>query len=139
MWLAVAGVAAVLTAYPAAFTAVQWLGAAYLAYLGVRMLLAKPGDAPVLNIRPRHYIRQALHDHAAQPEGHRVLHGVFPAVRRPGHAPHGLMTFGFMAFTIAVLTFAYAAACPDDPLPGGAFARQPPDRRGAWKNWPACS
>ena len=60
MWMAVAGVAAVLTAYPAAFSAVQWLGAAYLAYLGVRMVLAKPGDAPVLNIRAGHYFRQAF-------------------------------------------------------------------------------
>jgi leucine efflux protein len=39
MWMAVAGVAALLAAYPAAFCAVQWLGAAYLAYLGVRMVL----------------------------------------------------------------------------------------------------
>ena len=33
MWAAVAGVAALLAAYPAAFHAVQWLGAAYLAGL----------------------------------------------------------------------------------------------------------
>lgn len=59
MWLAVAGVAALLTAYPAAFDAVQWLGAAYLAWLGWKMLTAKPGDAPVLNIRPRQYFQQA--------------------------------------------------------------------------------
>src|SRR6188768_835761 len=59
MWLAVAGVAALLTAYPAAFHAVQWLGAAYLAWLGVKMLLAKPGAKPILNIQPRHYFRQA--------------------------------------------------------------------------------
>ena len=39
MWAAVAGVAALLAAYPAAFHAVQWLGAAYLAWLGIRMLL----------------------------------------------------------------------------------------------------
>src|SRR6188768_3578309 len=55
MWLAVAGVAALLSAYPAAFHAVQWLGAAYLAWLGIKMLLAKPGAAPILNIEPRHY------------------------------------------------------------------------------------
>ena len=60
MWTAVAGVAALLAAWPPAFRAVQWLGAAYLAWLGLRMLRARPGDAPVLQIRPRHYFRQAL-------------------------------------------------------------------------------
>ena len=33
LWLAVAGVAAILMAYPAAFEAVQWIGALYLAWL----------------------------------------------------------------------------------------------------------
>ena len=60
MWAAIAGVAAVLAAYPAAFSAIQWGGAAYLAWLGAKMLLAKPGDAPVLHIRPSHYIKQSL-------------------------------------------------------------------------------
>ena len=46
MWMAVAGVAALLAAYPTAFHAVQWAGAAYLAWLGFRMLVAKPGDKP---------------------------------------------------------------------------------------------
>jgi hypothetical protein len=55
LWAAVAGVSAVMLAYPAAFHVVQWLGAAYLAWLGAKMLLAKPGDAPILQIRPRHY------------------------------------------------------------------------------------
>src|SRR4051812_50005707 len=53
MWLAVAGVAALLTAYPAAFSAVQWMGAGYLAWLGAQMLPAKPGAAPVLHIKPQ--------------------------------------------------------------------------------------
>jgi len=43
MWAAVAGVAALLGTYPAAFHVVQWAGAAYLAWLGGKMLLAKPG------------------------------------------------------------------------------------------------
>ena len=43
MWAAVAGVATLLATYPAAFRVVQWVGAAYLAWLGLRMLLAKPG------------------------------------------------------------------------------------------------
>jgi len=60
MWLAVAGVAALLAAYPAAFHVVQWVGAGYLAWLGGFMLTAKPGAAPVLNIRPRQFLRQAF-------------------------------------------------------------------------------
>jgi len=59
-WMAVAGLAAVLAASPVAFEAVQWMGAIYLVWLGARMLLAKPGAAPVLNIKPYHYLRQAL-------------------------------------------------------------------------------
>src|SRR5256885_910189 len=59
IWMAVAGVAALLASYPTAFHAVQWLGAAYLGWLGFRMLTAKPGDKPVLHIEPRHYFRQA--------------------------------------------------------------------------------
>ena len=59
MWLAVAGVAALLQAAPLLFGAVQWLGAAYLAWIGFR-ISAKPGAAPVLTILPRHYFRQAF-------------------------------------------------------------------------------
>ena len=60
MWLAVAGVAALLTANPGVFGLVQYAGAIYLAYLGVRMLLAKPGDAPILSMEPRRFFRQAM-------------------------------------------------------------------------------
>ena len=60
MWLAVAGVATLLTTYPTAFHVVQWLGAAYLAWLGLRLLLAKDGAKPVLDIKPHHFLRQAF-------------------------------------------------------------------------------
>ena len=107
MWLAVAGVAAVLTAYPAAFHAVQWLGAAYLAWLGVRMVLAKPGDAPVLHIRTGQYIRQALMITLLNPKAIVFYMAFFPLFVDPARK-RGLVTFAFMAVTIAVLTFAYA-------------------------------
>ncbi len=57
MWLAVAGVAALLAAYPTAFKIVQFAGAAYLAFLGIKMLLAKPGDAPIINMDSRRFFR----------------------------------------------------------------------------------
>ena len=61
LWLAVAGVAALLAAYPAWFKAVQYLGAAYLAWIGLRLLLARgEGAASPLRIQPHHYLRQAL-------------------------------------------------------------------------------
>ena len=36
----------------------QWLGAGYLAWLGFKMLTAKPGAKPVLHIEPRHYFKR---------------------------------------------------------------------------------
>ena len=106
MWAAVAGVAALLLAYPAAFHAVQWLGAAYLAWLGFRMLRAKPGDAPVLDIQPRHYFRQAAVITLLNPKAIVFYMAFFPLFVDP-QQHQGLLTFGAMAATIAVLTFAY--------------------------------
>ena len=106
MWLAVVGVAALLTAYPAAFHAVQWLGAAYLAWLGLRMLLAKPGAAPILNIRSGQYVRQALLITLLNPKAIVFYMAFFPLFVDPARH-QGLATFGFMAVTIATLTFVY--------------------------------
>lgn len=106
MWLAVAGVAALLNAYPTAFNAVQWLGAAYLAWLGGKMLLAKPGAAPILHIKPHHYLRQALMITLLNPKAIVFYMAFFPLFVDPARH-QGLATFGFMAVTIAVLTFAY--------------------------------
>lgn len=109
MWAAVAGVAALLSAYPAAFNAVQWLGAAYLAWLGLRMLTAKPGDAPVLHIEPRHYFKQAGLITLLNPKAIVFYMAFFPLFVDPARH-QGLLTFGVMAATIAVLTFAYGLA-----------------------------
>ena len=106
MWAAVAGVATLLATYPTAFHAVQWLGAAYLAWLGFRMLMAKPGDAPVLNIEPRHYFKQAGLITLLNPKAIVFYMAFFPLFVDP--AKHqGVLTFGVMAATIAALTFLY--------------------------------
>ncbi|PWB33152.1 lysine transporter LysE [Pseudomonas sp. SDI] len=106
LWLAVAGVATLLNSYPAAFHAVQWLGAAYLAYLGVRMLLSKPGDAPVRPMQARHFLRQTMMITLLNPKAIIFYMAFFPLFVDPAHH-QGLVTFGFMAVTIAVLTFIY--------------------------------
>jgi threonine/homoserine/homoserine lactone efflux protein len=109
MWLAVGGVAALLTAYPPAFHAVQWLGAAYLAWLGARMLLAKAGDAPVLEIKPHHYFKQSLLITLLNPKAIVFYMAFFPLFVDPARH-QGLLTFGVMAATIAALTFLYGMA-----------------------------
>ncbi|MBU1332226.1 MAG: LysE family transporter [Gammaproteobacteria bacterium] len=106
LWLALAGVAALLAAYPAAFSAVQWLGACYLVWLGVRMLLAKPGAAAVLEIRPRDYFRQTLLISVLNPKAIIFYMAFFPLFIDP-QQHQGMLTFGFMAVTVAVLTFFY--------------------------------
>ena len=106
MWLAVAGVAALLGTYPAAFQAVQWLGAAYLAWLGGKMILAKQGSAPILQIRPHHYLRQAFMITLLNPKAIVVYMAFFPLFVDPVRH-QGMTTFAVMAMTIAALTFAY--------------------------------
>ena len=106
LWAAVAGVSALMVAYPAAFHVVQWLGAAYLAWLGLKMLLAKPGTAPIVNIKAGHYARQAMLITLLNPKAIIFYLAFFPLFVDP--AQHqGLKTFGVMAATIAVLTFLY--------------------------------
>ena len=109
LWAAVAGVSALMSAYPAAFYAVQWLGAAYLAWLGLKMLLAKPGGSPVLSIKPRHYLRQALMITLLNPKAIVFYLAFFPLFVDPVQH-QGLKTFGVMAATIAALTFLYGLA-----------------------------
>ena len=106
MWLAVAGVAALLSASPLLFGGVQWLGAAYLAWLGWKMITAKPGAAPVLQIRAGHYFRQALTITLLNPKAIVFYMAFFPLFVDPVRH-QGLLTFGVMAATVALLTFVY--------------------------------
>jgi threonine/homoserine/homoserine lactone efflux protein len=109
MWSAVAGVAAILKAAPTLFIAVQWLGAAYLVWLGLKMLRAKPGGAAVLEIKPRAFFNQAFFITLLNPKAIVFYMAFFPLFVDP--AQHrGLLTFGVMALTIAALTFLYGLA-----------------------------
>ncbi|MEY4122671.1 MAG: hypothetical protein RLZZ457_1509 [Pseudomonadota bacterium] len=106
LWMAVAGVSALLVTYPAAFVTVQWLGAIYLVWLGAKLLGTKMGDAPVLELKPHHYMRQALVITLFNPKAIVFYMAFFPLFVNPA-VHQGLVTFAAMAATIAVLTFAY--------------------------------
>ena len=106
MWSAVAGMAAVLKAAPTLFIAVQWLGAAYLVWLGIKMLRARAGSAPVLEIRPSHFFKQACLITLLNPKAIVFYMAFFPQFVDPAHH-RGLLTFGVMAVTVAAITLLY--------------------------------
>jgi leucine efflux protein len=109
MWLTVAGVAALLQANPVVFHALQWIGAAYLAWLGFKMLTAKAGDKPLLNITAGHYFRQTLVITLFNPKAIMFYVAFLPQFIDP--VKHqGMLTFSVMAATIAVLGFLYCIA-----------------------------
>ena len=126
LWLAVAGLSAVLINYPSLYSSVKWAGAAYLIGLGYSLFNAKPGDAPVLDMKPDHYFRQGLFITVLNPKAIVFYMAFFPLFVDP-KIHMGLITFGFMALTIAALTFVYglvvvmlahylAARVRDNPL-----------------------
>lgn len=106
LWLAVAGVAALLQANPALFAGIRWLGAAYLAWLGLRLIFSKPGQAPVIDIRPRDYLRQAWMITVLNPKAIMFYMAFFPLFIDP-KSQAGLPTFAVMAGSIALLTAGY--------------------------------
>lgn len=106
LWLAVGGVAALLAAYPVAFRVVQYGGAAYLAWIGFRLLIAKPGVASPIQIQPRQYAKQAFLITLLNPKAIVFYMAFFPLFIDPG-THRGLPTFAAMALTIAVITAMY--------------------------------
>ena len=106
LWLAVAGVAAVLVTHPAWFVAVQWMGALYLGWLGWRLWRTRAGDGPVLRLRPHHYFRQAWLITLLNPKAIVFYMAFFPLFVDP-QQHQGLPTFVFMAVTIAALSLLY--------------------------------
>ena len=106
MWLAVAGVAALLAAYPTAFHAVQWLGAAYLGWIGYKLLTTKPGAKPAIHIEPRHYFKQGFFITLMNPKAIVFYMAFFPLFVDPV-THRGLLTFAVMAITVAFITLVY--------------------------------
>jgi threonine/homoserine/homoserine lactone efflux protein len=106
MWLAVAGVAALLAAHPSWFRAVQYAGAAYLAWIGLKLLFARDGNVSPVRIQPHHFARQSFLITLLNPKAIVFYMAFFPLFIDP--ATHrGALTFGAMAATIAALTAVY--------------------------------
>jgi threonine/homoserine/homoserine lactone efflux protein len=106
LWLAVAGVAALLAAHPTAFQAVQTLGAVYLGWIGLKLLFAQRGTARPIRIEPHQYARQAFFITLLNPKAIVFYMAFFPLFIDPA-AHRGAITFGAMALTIAVISAGY--------------------------------
>jgi threonine/homoserine/homoserine lactone efflux protein len=106
LWMTVAGVAALLQSYPHLFMALQWAGAAYLAWLGARMVWAKAGEGPSIKITPGKYFKETMFITLLNPKAIMFYFAFFPQfIDLEQH--QGMTTFVFMAITIAVLGFLY--------------------------------
>ncbi|WP_237642615.1 leucine efflux protein LeuE [Stenotrophomonas panacihumi] len=109
MWLAVAGVAALLQANPLLFRGVQYLGALYLVWVGIGLLRSpRPGGASPITLRPGHYFRQGVLITLLNPKAIIFYMAFFPLFIDPARH-QGLATFATMAALIALLGVAYCS------------------------------
>ncbi|HEX5639128.1 MAG TPA: LysE family transporter [Burkholderiaceae bacterium] len=109
MWLAAAGVAAILQANEALFKALQYVGAAYLVWIGIKLLLARPGSAGPIALKPGRFARQAFLITLMNPKA-LVFYMAFFPLFIDAETHQGFVTFAAMAATIAVITLAYCLA-----------------------------
>lgn len=104
LWLAVAGVAATLAANPTLFKALQVAGAAYLGWLGLKMLLARDGEGGLpVRVSPGRYLRQGFLITLSNPKAIVFYMAFFPLFIDPARQ-QGVWTFAFMALLIATIT-----------------------------------
>jgi leucine efflux protein len=106
MWLAVGGVAALLAANPVWFKGVQYLGGAYLVWIGLKLIFAKSGSSSPVTIEPRQYARQSFFITLLNPKAIVFYMAFFPLFIDPTQH-RGVITFVAMAGTIAAITAAY--------------------------------
>ncbi|MDN5681847.1 MAG: LysE family transporter [Ewingella sp.] len=109
LWLAIAGVAALLESSPHVFQAIKWLGAAYLLWLGVQLLMKSRASAPPPPVtRKRTPFLQGVVITLTNPKPILFYVMFLPLFIDPVHS-QGLLTFATLAGTAAVLTLLYGA------------------------------
>ncbi|CAG0988530.1 Leucine efflux protein [Burkholderiales bacterium] len=121
MLAAVAGLAAVMATYPLLFEALQWFGAAYLAWMGWQLLRARPSADPAANLSSRsgrHYFQQAFAVSLTNPKVVLFFVAFFPLFLR-ADATTG--TLAAMMLHVTGLSLLYQAALV---LAGNAIARR---------------
>ncbi|MCD9027766.1 LysE family translocator [Luteimonas sp. BDR2-5] len=108
LWLAAAGVAALLAANPLLFRGVQWLGAAYLLWIGVQLLRSRGGSGGMVALGNGHWFRQGILVTLLNPKAVLFYMAFFPLFIDP--AQHrGVATFAAMSALICLLGLLYCS------------------------------
>jgi leucine efflux protein len=109
MLAAMLGVATLLQAHPIVFKGVQWLGVAYLIWVGLQLLRAKGASAAtLLPISAGKYLRQAFLITLINPKAIVFYMAFFPLfINRDTY--QGVSTLAAMGLTISVITLAYCS------------------------------
>lgn len=124
MVAAVAGLAAVMQTVPGLFRAMQWLGAAYLVWVGIGLLRRETVAAPVAQASTVH-LRQAAAVSLTNPKVMLFFVAFFPLFLRPDASA---LTLGAMMAHVTLISLAYQTGLV---LLGGAIARRMPAWPGA--------
>lgn len=106
LWLAALGVAAVLQGHPLLFKSLQYAGAGYLVYVGLRLIVRRGAEARPIRLDSGHYFRQLFVITLLNPKAIVFYMAFFPLFIDPA-TQRGVVTFGAMAVTIAALSLAY--------------------------------
>lgn len=121
MVAAVAGLAAVMNANPILFQALQWFGAAYLCWIGLKLLFSPVGRANSSNDPFRSgwiYFRQALAVSLTNPKVVLFFVAFFPLFLRPDSSGTTLVA---MMVHVTVISFIYQTCLV---LAGNAIAQK---------------
>jgi leucine efflux protein len=109
MIAAMVGVAALLMAHPLVFRGVQYLGVAYLMWVGVQLLRARDaGAATLLPITPGTYFRQGFLITVINPKAIVFYMAFFPLFIDPARY-QGVLTLVTMGAIVSLLTLVYGS------------------------------
>jgi homoserine/homoserine lactone efflux protein len=127
--LSATGIAAVIVASHAVFGALKWAGAAYLVWLGLRMLLARaampPAEPPRADAGANRVFRRAFIVQAANPKALVFFVALLPQFINPaGSVPWQILVLGSSSVVIefTVLSLYAALAARARAMASGLFA-----------------
>jgi len=106
------GLAALIATSPLLFTALRWVGVAYLAYLAVRLLKSAltPGSAGIVRGRSDSPFGKGFLTATLNPKGMMIYFAILPQFMTPGQSP-ALQALLLSAIFIGLCGLVYSILC----------------------------